>query len=293
MSLEQIAHYNGLSVKLREELTEKLKSYGSRVRYRFSLGRPNPDPEKYNGDIIFPTSYTLDPCVFDILDEYEEKGKPRSKKIALVEDTDEKGIPNRFGKVKVLSINRGILDLDLTEGSEDWYKAMYLELHPKLENGKFQDKNRVAIFSRIDEVKAATDAKRERSARLKALSAAQDMTNKQIVNFADAMMWDSTEDIVILRNKVEELADTQPMYFNDLVSGKSFEYKATIKQAKDRSIIEFDPGEYKFVWSGNKQTIAVLSPAGEKNEVEKLAEFLQTGGDKADAVYKKIKELLK
>lgn len=293
MSLEQVAHYNALSAKLRDEVSEKLRNYGKRVRYKFSLGRPNPDPMKYNGDIVFPNSYTLDPCVFDIIDEYEEKGKPRSKKIALIDGVDDKGIPNKFKKVKVLSLQRGILDLDLTEGTDDWYKAMYLELHPKLDGGKFQDKNRIAIFSRIDEIKSANDAKRERSARLKALSAAQDMTNKQVVNFADAMLWDSTEDIIILRNKVEELADTNPEFFNDLVAGKSLEYKATIKQAKDRNIIEFDPAEYKFIWSGNRQTITVLSPSGSKNEVEKFAEFLQTGGDKTEVIYKKIKELLK
>lgn len=293
MSLEQIAHYNALSVKLREELTDKLRGYGKRVRYKFNLGRPNPDPMKYNGDTVYPNSYTLDPCIYDILDDYEEKGKTRSKKIALIDDVDEKGIPNKFQKIKVLSLHRGVLDLDLTEGSEDWYKAMYLELHPKLEGGKFQDKNRIAIFSRIDEVKAADNAKKERTARLKALNAAQDMTNKQVVTFADAMLWDSTEDMVILRNKVEELADTNPEFFNDLVAGKLLEYKAAIKQAKDRSIIEFDSAEYKFIWSGNRQTIAVLSPSGSKNEIEKLAEFLQTGGDKADTIYKKIKELLK
>lgn len=293
MSLEQIAHYNGLSAKLREELSEKLRSYGSRVRYKFNLSRPNPDPSKYNGEIIYPNSYTLDPCVFDIIDTYEDKGKPRSKKIALVDSVDEKGLPNKFIKIKILALQRGILDLNLTEGSEDWYKAMYLELHPKLENGQFQDKNRISVFSRIDEVKAANDAKRERTARLKALNAAQDMTNKQIVAFADAMLWDSTEDIVILRNKAEELADTNPEFFNDLVAGKSLEYRATVKQAVDRKVIDFDYAEYKFVWSGNKQIIAVLSPSGDKNEVEKLADFLQAGGDKADTIYKKIKELLK
>jgi hypothetical protein len=293
MSLEQTAHYNALSPKLREEIAEKLRSYGNRVRYKFNLSRPNPDPSKYNGEIVYPNSYTLDPCVFDILDNYEDKSKPRSKKIALIDGVDEKGVPNRFKKVKILAIQRGILDLELTEGSEDWYKAMYLELYPKLENGQFQDKNKVSVFSRIDEIKSADNAKRERTARLKALNIAQDMTNKQIVSFADAMMWDSTENIVILRNKVEELADTNPEFFNDLVAGKSLAYRSTIKQAVDRKVIDFDYGEYKFVWSGNKQIIAVLSPAGEKNEIEKLADFLQAGGEKADTVYKKIKELLK
>ena len=293
MSLEQIAHYNNLSTKLREELVEKLQSLGKRVRYKFDIGNPNPDPQKYNGSMVFPNLYTLDPCIFDILDPYEEKGKPKSKKIALVSGTDEKGIPNKFGRIRVRAAEAGILDLDLTEGGEGWYTAMYLELHPKLLNGKFADTSKHPVVSRIDEVQSASNAKKERTARLKALNVAQDMTDKDVFNFADAMLWDSSEDILILRNKVEELADTNPEFFNDLVSGKTIEYKAAIKKAMNKKVIEFDPAEYKFLWCGNKQTIAMLSPAGDRNEVEKFSEFLQTGGEKADTIYKKIKDLIK
>ena len=293
MSLEQIAHYNNLSTKLREELVEKLQGLGKRVRYKFDIGNPNPDPQKYNGAMVFPNLYTLDPCIFDILDPYEEKGKPKSKKIALVSGTDEKGIPNKFGRIRVRASEVGILDLDLTEGGEGWYTAMYLELHPKLLNGKFADTSKHPVVSRIDEVQSASNAKKERTARLKALNAAQDMTDKDIFNFADAMLWDSSEDILILRNIVEELADTNPEFFNDLVSGKTIEYKAAIKKAMNKKVIEFDPAEYKFLWCGNKQTIAMLSPAGNRNEVDKFAEFLQTGGEKADTIYKKIKDLIK
>lgn len=293
MSLEQIAHYNNLSTKLREELVEKLQNLGKRVRYKFDIGNPNPDPQKYNGAMVFPNLYTLDPCIFDILDPYEEKGKPKSKKIALISGTDEKGIPNKFGRIRVRAAEAGILDLDLTEGGEGWYTAMYLELHPKLLNGKFADTSKHPVVSRIDEVQSASNAKKERTARLKALNAAQDMNDKDVFNFADAMLWDSSEDILILRNKVEELADSNPEFFNDLVSGKTIEYKAAIKKAMNKKVIEFDPAEYKFLWCGNKQTIAMLSPAGDRNEVEKFAEFLQTGGEKADTIYKKIKDLIK
>jgi hypothetical protein len=227
------------------------------------------------------------------LDKYEEKGKPKLKKIALIDAVDEEGIPNKFKKIRIKGARRGILELRLEEGNEDWYTCMYLEMHPKLKDGIFQDKNRTPMFRRIDEMKAATDAKKERSTRLKALNAAQGMSDKEVLNFCDAMMWDSTEDVLILRNKIEELADSNPEFFNDLVSGKMIQYRATIKQAMDKKVIEFDPVEHKFVWESNKQIIAMLSPVAGKNAVEKMAEFLITGGDKADAIYKKIKDLSK
>jgi len=51
----------------------------------------------------------------------------------------------------------------------------------------------------------------------------------------------------------------------------------------------FDPAAYSFVYAGNKQPIITLSPSGEKNHVEKMAEWMQTGGQEA---YKKIKSLV-
>lgn len=80
MQLEQVAHYNNLSSKLRKELEEKLKSFGKTVRYKFDISKPNPDPSKYNGDIVWPNKYTLDPAVWDIIDPYEENGKSKSKR---------------------------------------------------------------------------------------------------------------------------------------------------------------------------------------------------------------------
>lgn len=289
MSLEAVAHYNNLSQKLRDELNAKISSFGTRVRYRFNIEKVNPEPTKHDGEYIFPSVYTLDPCVFDIFDKEAKK----SVKIALVEGVDEKGLPNKFKKVRVRAPHRGILDLDLSDGHEDRHIAMYLELHPKLKNGLFADATKVAVVSRIDEVQEATKATAERKARLKALNVAGDMDDKQIKDFADAMVWDSTLDPKVLRNKVEELADTDPQFFNDLVEGKSVKYRAVVKQAIDRKIIDFDPSEYKIKWSGNQQTITMLPPDGQNSYVEKAAEWFQVGGVKAEEAFKKIESLLK
>ena len=52
MSLENFAHYNDLSPKLRQELEDKVASFGKSVRYKFDIAKPNPDPTKYNGEIV-------------------------------------------------------------------------------------------------------------------------------------------------------------------------------------------------------------------------------------------------
>jgi hypothetical protein len=66
-----------------------------------------------------------------------------------------------------------------------------------------------------------------------------------------------------------------------------------IKQAMNKGLITFEYGEYKFIWTGNQQTITVLSPTGSKNEIEKMSEWMQTSGAKGDDVYKKLKSLVK
>jgi hypothetical protein len=296
MSLENFAHFNDLSPKLREELEQKVESFGKSVRYKFDIARPNPDPEKYNGGTVYPNMYTLDPTKFTIQDSYENRdGKSKTKNIGLVDDgfINDNGLPERFKKVKVSGSEKAILKLNTADNRDDFYMAMMLEMHPKLKGGKFADKNLHPIISRIDENAAAREARTERSERLKALNVAQAMSDTELIDFADAMQWDSSENSEILRNKVEELADSNPIYFNDLVQGKSIEYQSLIKQAINKDLISFEHGEYKFVWSGNQQTITNLSPTGKKNEIEKLSEWMQTSGNKGDDLYKKLKSLVK
>jgi len=296
MSLENFAHFNDLSPKLREELEQKVESFGKSVRYKFDIARPNPDPEKYNGGMVYPNMYTLDPTKFTIQDSYENRdGKSKTKNIGLVDDgfINDNGLPERFKKVKVSGSEKAILKLNIADNRDDFYMAMMLEMHPKLKGGKFADKNLHPIISRIDENAAAREARTERSERLKALNVAQAMSDTELIDFADAMQWDSSENSEILRNKVEELADSNPIYFNDLVQGKSIEYQSLIKQAINKDLISFEHGEYKFMWSGNQQTITNLSPTGKKNEIEKLSEWMQTSGNKGDDLYKKLKSLVK
>ena len=292
MQLEPVAHYNNLSAKLREEIEAKLKGFGKSVRYKFEISKPNPDPAKYNGDTVWPNRYTLDPAVWDITDPYEVAGKSKSKKIGIIEAVDENGKPNRFRKIRVMAPQKGVLILDL-ENQEDYYTAFALELHPKLIGGRFEDKNAYRVVTRIDENAEAETKRKERTARKKALDAAESMEDADIVNFADAMMWDSGEPANILRNKVEELAETDPEFFNDLIEKKEIQVRALVKQSLDKRIITHDPVENKFMWASNMQLITALPVSLTANHVQQFAEWLVVGGSKAEEVHKKIKELSK
>ena len=156
----------------------------------------------------------------------------------MVEEVNDDGVPIKFKKIKVEGKNRGILKLEIEEIAEHREFAIFLELHPKQTKGDFLDKSKRQMFARIDEQAAANTQRSERTERVKALNIAQGMSDKDLIDFSDAMLWDSTQEISILRNEVENLAETDPKFFNDLVIGKNIEYQALIKQCMDNSIIE-------------------------------------------------------
>lgn len=292
--LEQIAHYNDLSPQLRKKLEDQMASFGKKVRFRFNVSNPNPDPEKYNGAVIWPFLYTLDPMTFTITDKEETRvGKSKSKQIGIVTQVDDKGIPVKFGRVRVYGRHQGVLPFDL-ENTEDQKIVMYMLLHPKLTGGAFLDKNKQQLFERIDEKKTAAVAKERRNAKKLALVAATEMSEKELREFASAMLWDENDELEVLRNQAEELAETSPEMFNDLIESKSVEFRATVKRALDTQIISYNPSEYKFMWVSNQQTITVLGAGLDgKHETERLAEWLMTGGKQSEEVYKKIKSLSK
>lgn len=292
--LQKHAHWNDLSDKLRNELEEKVRSLGKTVRFKFAISRINPDPEKYNGPILWPSIYVLDPKTFRITDPYEDrKNTSKSKEIGLINKIDKEGKPESFYSIRLFERNKGELILKPEDNQDDFNYAMYLLIHPKLKDGKFADKNKNQIIELLDEKKEAVAAREKRSAKSKAIRVATNMKDEEVVKFADAMLWDSSMDIDLLRDKVEAAAENTPDMFNDLVSGKNMEYQALIKQAMDKQVIAFNPAEYKFIWFGTQQTITMLPPVGDKNEVEKMSEWLQTAGKKADEVYDKMKSLVK
>ncbi len=296
MLLQTYGNVNDISPKLRKELEAKVASFGKKVRYKFDIGNVNPDPDKVNGAVLWPNNYTLDPTVFNIVDPYEDReGKSKSKRIGMVDPdagTDDRGNPKRYKKIKVSGREKGILQLELEDIPEHHDMAMFMELNPKLVGGQFQDKTKHAMVTRIDEMALATKEKTDRTARKSAMDAAEAMSDKEIVNFADAMQWDSTEDILVLRNKVEEHAEKFPVDFNDLAGTKKMEYQSLVKQALDKGVIAYDPAGNKMSWS-NGQAITVLNKVDNQTYIEQFAEFLIIGGTSAQEAYKKIKSLTK
>lgn len=303
--LEQEGIYNDLSPKLREKLEARINSFGridnegnlvGIVRYKFNLARKNPDPTNYNGPIVYPSQYNLHPVQWKITDNLEDrKDKQKVKNIGVLEkvERDEKGnLQYRYIGLRITEHEKGVKLFDLSK-EEDKNMIASLELHPKNGEGLFFNNQMVSMFSRIDQNKFAAEQRAERSARKKALDAVEDMSDKDIIDFADAMSWDSTEEPGLLRNQVEGLAESTPQLFNDLVSGQKIKYQSIIKKAIDNKILNHNPSEGSISWTSTGQQIIALGVnTGMKNDIERFAEWLQESGKKGDETYKKLKSLI-
>lgn len=291
--LEQVAHFNDLSPKLRDKLGKRIESFGEEVKYRFDISHENPDPLKESGKIIWPSIYTLDPIVFTIIDKDEDrKDKSKSKRVGIVKETDEKGIPKSFTRVRCRGQHEGILTLDLTK-PEDIEQCAILELHPKVNGSLFEDKKMVPIISRVDEAKEAMESRQKRVQRKEALVAASGMDLEELKEFAAAMNWNPNEKADILRDKIEEHAEKYPEMFNDLVKSDKLKYQSVVKNALLKRVLAYDPVGGRWTYGANGELIVVLPPNGSQNEIEQMGDFLRTNGQKSDQIFSKIKSLLK
>lgn len=280
--------YNNISPKLRESLEKKAQESGRYVKYKFAIAKRNPDTElKTGGEYLYPLRWTLTPITYSITDPFDKL----RKRIGILKELKEYGAQSdKFKRVVLDEQFAGVLTLDM-ENQEDQDAFMFLEMHPKLEGGDFRDKNEMAIFRRIDDVKEAKTSLTARENRANAMFVASQMSAQEIKDFACAMGWNEHEDISIIRDKVMELADKDPDWFKNFIDNKSIEYRAVIKRAMDNNIINWQPVENKFVWASNNQTIAVLDRCEDGKVLERMSDWLITSKN-GQEVFAKLKGLL-
>lgn len=280
--------YNNLSSKLRNDLEKRAREAGRYVKYKFSIAKRNPDTEmKTGGEYLYPLRWALTPVTYSITDPHDGI----RKRIGMVNRLKEYGAPDDgFKRVFIDEQFKGVLTLDLEDmGDQDIF--MFLEMHPKLEGGLFRDKNEIAIFKRIDDVKEAKTSLTSMENRANAMFVASQMSTSEIMDFACAMGWDEHEDITILKNRIMELADNDPEWFKNFIDNKSIAYRAVIKRAMDNNIIAWQPVENKFVWANNNQTIAILDRCEDGKVLERMSDWIVTSKN-GQEVYTKLKGLL-
>jgi hypothetical protein len=287
--LRNIEGYNNFSPKLRERLTEARQNAGKTVKYKFYIAHKNPDGEhRAAGEYIYPAAYTLTPVTYTITDP----GDGLTKDVGMTTGKVKYGQTEelKFRRVEITERMQGMFFLDL-QYPEQIETFEYLEMHPKYEGGMFRDKNIPPLFVRVDELKEAKKSLRQRELRSQALMVSTKMGEQEVRDFAAAMNWNELEDLDVLRDKLTNLADTDPEFFRKFVDDPKAEFKALIRRATDANIIAWIPVESKYIWVSNGGAIAMLEKSEGDTHFEQMADWLMAHKNGQDT-YKKIKSLL-
>ena len=120
------------------------------------------------------------------------------------------------------------------------------------------------IFERLNPVAKAESKRKTRSTRRQALNIAADMNASTCREFAAAMGWDDAQDLVLLRDRIEEYADTNPTQFIKKSKNKQNSISALISRAQKSGEIIFDSKTNSWKWKGSDEVICSVSRGTEK-----------------------------
>lgn len=283
-----LTRYNQLSPELRKDLQDKAAKLGRFIKYRFAIAKKNPDGErKTGGEYIYPISYTLSPVTFDIIDPYDRM----KKRIGIVKNLKEFGSQDdQFKRLILREGWQGVYTLDMDKPDDQDFFA-FLELHPKMEGGKFRDQNSPALIKRIDVTAEASKSIKQRNVKVNAMFVAANFSDQEVRDFVSAMGWNEHEEPIIIRDKVMEIAENDPEFFVDFIDNKHIEFRAVITRAMDNNIIAFVPVENKFIWVSNNQPIAVLERAEGEQVLDRMCDWIMTSKNGMD-VFNRLKTML-
>lgn len=159
----------------------------------------------------------------------------------------------------------GILILDGSKISDhEMYE--YLELTNYNASNPNRSEDVVAIFEKVDHKAKSEGKRKERTTKRQALNAAAEMSAADVRNFVAAMGWSDDEDLVILRDKVEEYAESNPAEFIKKSKNKQNTIHALVNRAAKKGVIKFAPTSNSWVWSESDETICSVARGSQAKE---------------------------
>lgn len=269
--------YNQLSDKL---IKSTMLKPGQTVTYRLHGIQKNPlDPSR----LAIPAAKNVPP-VDTIYDEEQEQFVD----IAAVRAVDGQG-NHTFHEIFFYSNMAG--HIILTGGrSVDQEIHSYLSLCDYNASKPNRDTTKEPIFELVDEAATAEVASRTRNIRREALNAAADLSPEDVKTYAAALGHDDTKPVGVLRNTLEEMADTDPKSFLDLINNKQAVVTATVNRAMKKGVIVFNQEQSRFEWP-NKEVILVVARTG-NDAIDEFVSFC-TSSAKGEKVFQTIQSKAK
>jgi hypothetical protein len=269
--------YNQLSDKL---VKSTMLKPGQSVTYRLTnIQKSSLDPTR----LAIPAAKNV-PATDTIFDE--EKGEYVD--IAAVRAVDGQG-NHTFHEIFFYSNMAGHMILQGGRAVDQEIHS-YLSLCDYNASKPNRDTSKDAIFELVDEEAKAEKESRTRNIRREALNAAADMSAEDVKTYAAAMGKDDTKAVSVLRNELEEMADTNPQDFLNLINNKQAVVTATVNRAIKKGVILFNQEQSRFEWP-NKEVILVVARTG-SDAIDEFVSFC-TSSAKGEKVFQTIQSKTK
>jgi len=174
------------------------------------------------------------------------------------------------GKMKCHSVwfqkeYNGVLVLDGSR-RDDAEIYEYLELCNYNASNKNRSQDVKAIFERVNPTAQAEEKRKTRSTRRQALNVAADMNAADVRDFAATMGWDDKQDLVVLRDLIEDYADNNPTEFIKKSKNKQNSLSALINRAKKAGVLKFDNRSNGWKWADSNEVICTVARGTDKVE---------------------------
>jgi len=294
------AEVNDLSPQLRTTLNEAVAKQGKFVTFKFKISKPNPeynffgsaaamdsevDMSKGAGPrVIWPSWWDLQPVTYRIIDP----GDKRRKRIGIVTQEDDEGNPIGFKRCSLREIDMGRRKLDM-DNPDDVEMFMYLYMHPTLTGGIFKDKTLPDLIEIVNDAADAKTRGKRRSVKADAMYVANNMTEREMKDYACAKGWDEDQEPEILQDIIGNDAEKDPDTFKTFMESSNFPYRAEITRAEKNGVIHWLPMENKYTWS-NGQVITAFGMIPDIDRLKEMAEWL-ISNKQGDEIFKRIKTL--
>tara|TARA_R100001510_G_C7650660_1_gene208195 strand:- start:1829 stop:2650 length:822 start_codon:yes stop_codon:yes gene_type:complete len=166
----------------------------------------------------------------------------------------------------------------------------YFELCNYNASNPNRDETITPVFFRVDPKKASEAARKDRTTKRQALNIAAEMGAADIRNFVAMMGWDENRDLIVLRDKVEEYAESHPDEFVRRSKNKQNAIYALISRAKSARVITFDASSNTWKWVDSQEQICTVA-RGTKRDDSLVAHLVES--DNGSEVLKALKLSIK
>ncbi|MGH7239713.1 MAG: hypothetical protein ACREHG_06560 [Candidatus Saccharimonadales bacterium] len=160
------------------------------------------------------------------------------------------------------------------DNPKDVDEYQFLKMCNENVSNEYRNKNIAPVFEEVVPKVIAEKNRTTRNLRFEAMEIAKKMKESEVREFAASMSWEQNDEVGILRDHCEDMAENTPEEFLARLKDGSREIRAAIKEAFDAEIIFYDISKKRFAFKADNSTIfAVTSRVTPKEYVNVLADF--------------------